>query len=224
MPLRSFTSLSTHRVLTSPAQLRVLRPAQTLTPASFPSGPSALTTFRSRLATPNQAVFRRTLIAAPKAPGEPLLERRADRALPDIRTSRRTFLLSLPIFLLTIIASALAIFNYQKTSSSVVTSTLYALRTNSLARSYLGDEIQFASKFPWIWGKLDQFHGNIDIRYKVAGTKGKGEMRFKSTRKSRMGLFETEKWELVMEDGTRVELLTDEGSAEPFPVERQADK
>lgn len=31
-------------------------------------------------------------------------------------------------------------------------------------------------------------HGNIDISYAVKGTKGEGIIRFKSTRKSRMGL------------------------------------
>ena len=44
----------------------------------------------------------------------------------------------------------LGIFNYQKSSSSVVNSTLYALRTSTKAREVLGDEIYFAQKIPWI--------------------------------------------------------------------------
>jgi hypothetical protein len=51
----------------------------------------------------------------------------------------------------------------------------------------LGEEIYFASKMPWIWGTIDQLHGQIDVRFGVKGTKGKGEMRFKSERRSRMG-------------------------------------
>ena len=77
------------------------------------------------------------------------------------------------------------IFNYQKSSSSVVSSTLYALRTSKQAREILGDEIYFAHKIPWISGTMDQLHGRIDISYWVKGTKSKGKMRFKSIRPDR---------------------------------------
>ena len=56
------------------------------------------------------------------------MERRADRALPPLRAPRR-WLRTLPVFLAIVSASTLAIFNYQKSSSSVVSGTLYALRT-----------------------------------------------------------------------------------------------
>ena len=114
------------------------------------------------------------------------MERRSDRALPSIQSSWR-WLRTLPIFLMIMTASTLAIFNYQKQSSSVVSSTLYALRTNSDARRLLGDEIYFASKIPWISGEINQLHGRIDISFWVKGTQGKGLMRFKSERKTRMG-------------------------------------
>lgn len=84
--------------------------------------------------------------------------------------------------------STAAIFNYQKSSSSVVSSSLYALRTNPQAREILGDEIYFASKFPWIAGELNQLHGRIDIQFWVKGTRQQALMRFKSDRKQRMGL------------------------------------
>ena len=84
-------------------------------------------------------------------------------------------------------ASTLGIFNYQKQSSSVVSSTLYALRTNRDARQVLGDEIYFASKIPWISGEINQLHGRIDVSFWVKGTKGRGEMKFKSERARRMG-------------------------------------
>ncbi|KAF8458901.1 cytochrome oxidase complex assembly protein 1-domain-containing protein [Terfezia claveryi] len=168
---------------------------------------------------------RRALIAAPKAGQGPLLERRPDRALPDLRSSRRTLYLTLPLFLLTLGASTLLIFNYQKANSSVTTSTLFALRSHPVARELLGDEIQFSSRLPWIKGELDQFHGKIDIEYGVKGTKGEGSMRFRSTRKSRLGLFETEKWELWLRDGKVVDLLGNgigqKDRVEPFPREAQ---
>ena len=83
------------------------------------------------------------------------------------------------------IVSSLGIFNYQKTSSSVVSSTLYALRTNPRAREVLGDEIYFRDRFPWIWGTLNQLHGKIDIGFGVKGTKTTGFMKFRSERKRR---------------------------------------
>ena len=146
--------------------------------------------------------------------------------------------MSVPLFLLVLGGSAVCIFNYQKQQSSVVTSTLYALRAHPVARAQLGDEIRFASAaFPWISGELDQLHGRIDIRYAVKGSKARGVMRFKSARKSRLGLFQTDVWELSLSDqlapgGVRVyQLLNPDADAagetaggacvEPFPAEVQ---
>lgn len=136
--------------------------------------------FRSRL------TCRRTMIAAPKPGSGPLMSRRADRELPSITNSRR-WLYSIPIFALIMGFSTAAIFNYQKSSSSVVSSALYSLRTNPQARELLGDEIYFASKFPWIKGEMNQLHGRINIRFWVKGTRQMALMRFKSERKYRMG-------------------------------------
>jgi cytochrome c oxidase assembly factor 1 len=114
------------------------------------------------------------------------MTRRSDRALPSI-APKHHLLKTFPLFLLLVGGGTLAIFNYQKSSSSVVTSSLYALRVNEKAREVLGEEIYFANKMPWIWGTIDQMHGRIDIRFGVKGTRGRGEMWFKSVRKERMG-------------------------------------
>lgn len=140
---------------------------------------------RQLLRTSRQTT-RRTLIAAPKPNSGPLMERRADRALPSVTTSN-VWLRTLPIFAAICIGSTLAIFNYQKSNSSVVSSTMYSLRTNEEARRLLGDEIYFAQSIPWIWGSIDQVHGRIDISFKVKGTRGAGMMRFRSERARRMG-------------------------------------
>lgn len=92
----------------------------------------------------------------------------------------------MPLFAVAVGASMLAIFNYQKSSSSVVTSTLYSLRISQKAREMLGDEIYFAHKIPWISGEMNQLHGRINISFKVKGTKAEGTVRFKSTREGRM--------------------------------------
>ena len=175
---------------------------------------NATTTFTSR----------RTLIAAPKPNSGPLMERRADRALPNM-TPSKSWMITLPLFLTAMAASTLAIFNYQKQNSSVVTSTMYSLRTNPLARELLGDEVYFASKIPYIGGEINQLHGKIDVVYWVKGTRQQAKMRFKSFRKTRMGIvsfwdprntevqvlteiqFETTEWSLELMDGTVVDLL-----------------
>ncbi|KAI4846318.1 DUF1783-domain-containing protein [Aureobasidium sp. EXF-8845] len=166
---------------------------------------------------------RRTLIAAPKPNSGPLMERRADRALPDM-TPSKSWMITAPLFLAAMAASTLAIFNYQKQNSSVVTSTMYSLRTNTVAREILGDEVYFASKIPYIGGEINQLHGKIDVVYWVKGTRQEAKMRFKSHRKTRMGIFETTEWSLELVDGTVIDLLKTTES-DPFvatPMEAKA--
>lgn len=115
---------------------------------------------------------------------------------------------SVPVFLAVLVSCTLGIFNYQKSSSSVVSSTMYALRTSPQGREFLGDEIYFASKMPWIWGEMNQLHGRINIEFEVKGNKRQGTMRFRSFRKGgRNGMFETEEWSLEGPDGVKVDLL-----------------
>ncbi|KAJ5495631.1 hypothetical protein N7539_000747 [Penicillium diatomitis] len=176
------------------------------------SNTSTVTTSRTTL--PKQP--RRTLIPAPGPNTGPILERRADRELPEIQ-SNRGWLKTIPIFVVTVGAAMLGIFNYQKSTSSVVSSTLYALRTSPQAREILGDEIYFAQQIPWISGEMNQLHGRIDISFWVKGTKGQGKMRFKSVRPDRMSYFRTEEWSLETEDGTVVQLL--DSDTDPFRKE-----
>ncbi|POS79117.1 hypothetical protein DHEL01_v202475 [Diaporthe helianthi] len=160
---------------------------------------------------------RRSLIAAPKPGDGPLMERRADRELPDVEANRFRWSRTLPIFFTIVAAASLAIFNYQKSSSPVVSSTLYALRHNSRAREYLGDEIYFQQQIPWISGEMDQLHGRIDISFSVKGTKNSGVMHFASFRPTPKGVFETTEWSLETSDGERIDLLDD---GDPFRAMR----
>lgn len=120
---------------------------------------------------------------------------------------------TLPAFLLVVAACSVAIFNYQKSSSPVVSATLYALRTSPKARAVLGDEIYFKHQIPWIGGVMNQMQGTIDINFSVRGTKGTAVMRFASRRPTVKGMFETHEWSLKTEDGQCIDLL--EG-ADPF--------
>lgn len=130
----------------------------------------------------------RNLIPAPKKNTGPLMSRRADRDLPKVQSSAWIWVKTLPIFIVVMIGSAFALINYERSCSSIVSSTLYALRHNETGRQELGDEIYFRDKFPWIWGKMNQRFGRIDISFGVKGTNAKGLMRFKAERKTRMGM------------------------------------
>ncbi|PQE30360.1 cytochrome oxidase assembly protein [Rutstroemia sp. NJR-2017a WRK4] len=166
-----------------------------------------------RVANGRNLIPRRAMIAAPKVGDGPMMERRADRELPELPENGMRWLRTIPIFLAVLISSTLAIFNYQKSSSSVVASTLYALRTSPQAREYLGDEIYFKNKMPWIWGEMNQLHGRIDIHFTVKGSKRTATMRFRSFRHTRQGMFETVEWSLEGEDGEKIDLLDGE---DPF--------
>ena len=130
---------------------------------------------------------RRKLIAPPRPNSGPLLARRADRELPDVKSGYGRWVLTIPPFIVILAGSALAIFNYEKSSSPIIAANLYALRTSPRAREALGDEIYFRDKIPWISGEMNQLHGRIDIGFGVKGSKATGYMRFKCTRKTRSG-------------------------------------
>ncbi|KAG6018205.1 hypothetical protein E4U41_004008 [Claviceps citrina] len=157
---------------------------------------------------------RRWLTPAPRPGDGPLMSRRADRALPELSQVKFRWARSLPVFLAILTLCSVSIFNYQKTSSPVVSSTLYALRTNARAREVLGEDIYFKHQIPWIRGQMNQMQGRIDICFTVRGSRGWATMRFASHRPSSRALFETTEWSLTTEGGEWVDLL--EGGGDPF--------
>ncbi|CAO2658448.1 Nn.00g061710.m01.CDS01 [Neocucurbitaria sp. VM-36] len=209
-------------LIRAPAQIR-LQCLGRITPLRYAS--TAPTNDASRPVvpwkTPTSVWSPENLIPPPKD-GEVLMERRPNRELPPVPPLIPTQVRNtLPIFIIAMTISLFAFFNYQKTESSVVTSTLYALRTNPLVRSELGDEIYFASKNPWIKGEINQVHGRIDIRFWVKGTKGMGEVRLRCKRRGRGGLYYTQEYSLTMRDEgggeRRLELYDPKGNAiDPF--------
>ncbi|KAL6796020.1 cytochrome oxidase complex assembly protein 1 domain-containing protein [Trichoderma sp. SZMC 28013] len=154
-----------------------------------------------------RAAQRRWMTPAPKPGDGPMMSRRADRELPDVGQVSQGWRRTMPIFLAVVAVCSVTIFNYQKSSSPIISSTLYALRTSPEANRLLGDEIYFKHQIPWISGEMNQVKGRIDISFSVRGSRGSGVMRFASHRPSSKALFETTEWSLTLEDGTRVDLL-----------------
>ncbi len=129
----------------------------------------------------------------------------------------RQVVYSFPFFALAMALAIIGFFNFQKQESSVVSSTLYALRTNPLVRQELGNEIYFASRFPWIRGEINQMRGLIDIEFWVKGTKSSGQVSLKCKRRGRNGYYVTSEWSLTMEDGRVLHLYDPKGDAiDPF--------
>ncbi|KOS22431.1 Cytochrome c oxidase assembly factor 1 [Escovopsis weberi] len=162
-----------------------------------------------------RALQRRWITPAPKPGDGPLMSRRADRELPDMQNIGSHWRRTLPLFLAVVTACSVAIFNYQKSSSPIISSTLYALRVSPRARALLGDEIYFKHQIPWISGEMNQMRGRVDVSFSVRGSKATGVMRFASYRPSSKSLFETTAWSLTMDDGTVVDLLEGVGG-DPF--------
>ncbi|KAL6855381.1 cytochrome oxidase assembly protein 1 [Amphichorda felina] len=165
--------------------------------------------------TPRGNLQRRWITPAPRPGDGPLMSRRADRELPNVEQVSFRWRRTLPIFMAIVAACSVAIFNYQKMSSPVIASTLYALRTSPRARAILGDDIYFNHQIPWIHGQMNQLQGRIDIWFTVRGTRGVATMRFASNRPTPRGMFETTEWSLKTEDGEWIDLL--EGG-DPFKV------
>lgn len=146
------------------------------------------------------------------------MERRADRELPSIESVTFRWRHTLPYFIVLMGISSIAIFNYQKYSSPVVASVMYAARTNTKAREYLGDEIYFRHRIPWISGEMNQLHGRINISFRVKGSRNEGVMRFASVRPTARGLFETTEWSLETKDGRKIDLLDGDDPFKPLEM------
>ncbi|KAJ9607933.1 cytochrome oxidase assembly protein 1 [Cladophialophora chaetospira] len=216
--------MSGKKLLASPLGLRQLSSLppsirHSIVRLQFLPQPPSILTLRSlsrsssSSTTPDRIV--RPLVPPPREGSGPLLSRRPDRELPDLPRPIAVWAKTLPVFILVITLCSLAIFNYEKSSSSTVSSILYALRTNIHARELLGDEIYFGSKVPWISGELAPMQGTINISFWVKGTKGLAKTRFVAV-KRRGGFFETLEWSLKTEDGRELQLLEMEGTRDPL--------
>lgn len=132
-----------------------------------------------------------------------------DRELPDPLKDRTRARVQFVGFWVLMGICALLMFNYEKQNSPVVTTTLHFLRRSQIIRSVLGDEIDFASVYPWISGELNQVKGVVDIKFTVKGSNNQGVVRLVADRKSRHDEFLIHEWSLEV-DGKKYDLLADD--------------
>lgn len=123
-----------------------------------------------------------------------------DRELPDPFAAKKTNRRYLVVYTIGLAAMLAMIFNYEKTGSPIITSTLYFVRRSKIANERLGDGIDFSSSWPWIKGPLNTVRGNIDIEFNVKGDKGNGTLKLKATRESKMDPFDIHHFVLDIKD------------------------
>ncbi|KAK9237206.1 cytochrome oxidase complex assembly protein 1-domain-containing protein [Lipomyces kononenkoae] len=134
-----------------------------------------------------------------------------DRDLPDVQSRTPRLLVYYTIFFSVMATISLGFFNYERQQSPIVSSTMYSVRRSPAARDLLGSNIRFKDPVPWISGSLDFLHGNVDLSYKVIGSANvPATLHFRSIRRAKGEPFEMVAWELIAQDGRRVDLMVDD--------------
>ncbi|KAG7191324.1 uncharacterized protein KQ657_003565 [Scheffersomyces spartinae] len=131
-----------------------------------------------------------------------------DRELPDPFAKKRQNRRYFWAYAIGVTILCGIIFNYEKTRSPIINSTMYFLRRSAVAKDQLGDHIDFKTSWPWIWGKLNTVQGDINIHFDVKGDKGLGELRLKAHRESSRHPFIIEQFVLA-KDGIDHDLTND---------------
>ncbi|KAJ1981268.1 cytochrome oxidase assembly protein 1 [Dimargaris verticillata] len=98
-------------------------------------------------------------------------------------------------------------FNHQRLSSSVVTSTVFFVRHSDKAVEALGQPIAFENGWPWISGTINQLKGQVDISFRIKGSKGSGTVFVKSFRTGHH--WNDQELALRLDNGQVIDLRTD---------------
>ncbi|KAF8633086.1 hypothetical protein AX17_004681 [Amanita inopinata Kibby_2008] len=96
--------------------------------------------------------------------------------------------------------------NQEKLSSSVFRSIMRAVRGDSQVREVLGEAIRPQPEWwlngdPYITGQIGQLQGNIDVSFRIRGSKGSGTVYFTSIRREKGRPFTTLRFKVICDDG-----------------------
>ncbi|KAF9071842.1 cytochrome oxidase complex assembly protein 1-domain-containing protein [Rhodocollybia butyracea] len=97
--------------------------------------------------------------------------------------------------------------NQEKISSSVVKQIMRELRVDEELRVVLGDAIRMQGEWwlngdPRIIGSISTMQGNIDISFRIKGSRGTGTVYFTSIRREKGVPFEILRFKVIADDGT----------------------
>lgn len=123
-----------------------------------------------------------------------------ERELPDPFSSQKQNRNYFWTYGIGVTLACVVIFNYEKTRSPIVNSTLYLLRMSDEVTELLGDNIDFRSPWPWISGTLNTVSGDIDIEFAVKGLKRDGNLKLRATRTSKTQPFDVHEFTLKAGD------------------------
>lgn len=132
-----------------------------------------------------------------------------DRELPDPFKQKKLNRKYMIVYTIGIIIACTLIFNYEKTSSSVITSALYFSRKSKKLNELIGNNIDFKSKFPWISGTLNTMKGIVDINFKIKGNSDYGIILLKAKRESYNDPFKIEHFNFSMKKNGNFEVVYD---------------
>ncbi|EDK36037.2 hypothetical protein PGUG_00135 [Meyerozyma guilliermondii ATCC 6260] len=128
-----------------------------------------------------------------------------ERELPDPFVSQKQNRNYFWTYGIGVTLACVIIFNYEKTRSPIVNSTLYLLRMSDEVTSRLGDNIDFKSSWPWISGTLNTVSGDIDIEFAVKGSIRDGMLKLRASRTSKTQPFDVHEFTLTV-DGEVLDL------------------
>ncbi|KAF5387025.1 hypothetical protein D9615_002060 [Tricholomella constricta] len=99
--------------------------------------------------------------------------------------------------------------NQEKISSSVVRQIMRSVREDSQLREVLGVAIRPQPEWwlngdPMINGRISQLQGNVDVSFRIKGSKGAGTLYFTSIRKDKGLPFTILRFKVICDDGTVV--------------------
>ncbi|KAF9010318.1 DUF1783-domain-containing protein [Hymenopellis radicata] len=97
--------------------------------------------------------------------------------------------------------------NQEKISSSVVKQTLRTVRSDMGVKEVLGEAIRPQPEWwlngdPRIIGSINMMQGNVDVSYRIKGTKGSGTLYFTSVRRDKGLPFDILRFKIIADDGT----------------------
>lgn len=164
----------------------------------------------SRAALPlvryNQTATKHIKLEEPTEPYHPPVT--LDRELPDPfakqKQNRKYFI----VYGLGVALSCIITFNYEKTRSPIITSTLFFLRRSEISKQQLGGGIDYKSSWPWISGPLNTVKGDIDISFDVKGDRSGGTVKLRASRESKQHPFVVHHFLLAI-DGKDFDLTKD---------------
>lgn len=134
---------------------------------------------------------------------------RIDRDLPDPREDRAKQIMGFVGFSIAMTASLALIFNYEKTESPIIETSLYQLRRSPVTKELLGENIEFSGIIPWVYGELNPVKGKINIKFYIKGdNKVPGVVRLVADRENRAEQFLIHEWSLTVND-KQFDLLTE---------------